>query len=648
MRKNWKAYRLPARGWTLAALVLFLSISAGGCSSSRPPASTVPAPAPGSYDEFALDEPEALAPADTTSATPIVPTDESLLAKILRSHPSLQPLEELYVHGGEAYNQRDWDLAEEHFLLLKQKLQQVQDAPQDSLALLYLSSLQRKVDYFAEILAEERFFSDSYAPISLSLEDAYDSLQAHYGIPQFLLPQRPPAEAGSLEELLATDNEMVRRWLKYYQGRGRGQFARWLERYERYGPTMKAILADEGIPEELICAAMIESGLQADIRSRAGAVGWWQFMRSTARHRGLQVDEWIDERRDIEMSTHAAARHFQLLHRMFQDWALALAAYNSGEYRIQRAIGLSGDIDYWTMRLPRETRNYVPKFIAAARIVAHPDSFGFGRIHAEPFRFERIELDDAYSLTQIAKVTGIGVSTLRAYNPQLLAGVTPPGRKNYALRVPVGKSEGALAALSTIPENERITWRKHKLRRGETLGSLARRYHTSVSAIMQINGISNARRVRAGRVLTIPYPRGASIPRTASTKSSPSYTPPPPGKRAWVYTVRKGDTLAGIARHSGSSVTEIRHLNHIRRDRIYPGQELLLHVDQDRELAGARKLDLPEADKTIYTVRRGDTLSGISRRFTVRLADLMRWNHLTSKSRIYPGDRLQILRSSAD
>ena len=589
------------------------------------------------------------AAADTVAKpAPVIPADESLLAKILRSHPTLQPLEELYVHGGEAYNQRDFDLAEEHFLLLKQKMAQLQDAPQDSLGLLYLSSLQRKVDYFAEILAEERFFSDSYAPISLSLEDAYDSLQAHYGIPQFLLPPRPAAPRGSLEQLVETDNEMVRRWLKYYQGRGRPQFARWLARYQRFGPVMQTILKDEGVPEELICAAMIESGLQAEIRSRAGAVGWWQFMRSTARHRGLQVDEWIDERRDIEMSTHAAAKHFQLLHRMFQDWALALAAYNSGEYRIQRAIGLSGDIDYWTMRLPRETRNYVPKFIAAARIVAAPDSFGFENIHGDPLRFDKLELDDAYSLTQISKATGIGVSSLRALNPQLLAGVTPPGHKNYGLRIPNGKSKGALAALHKIPENERITWRKHKLRSGETLGSLARRYHTSVSAVMQINGISNARRVRAGRVLTIPYPRGARIPASAKTKTAVAVTAPPHGKRAWLYTVKKGDTLAGIARKSGASVSSIRHLNKIRRDRIYPGQELLLHVKQSRTVAGAKLLQTPAASKTVYTVRKGDTLSGISRRFTVHLTDLMRWNHLNNKSQIYPGDRLQILQSASD
>jgi len=589
---------------------------------------------------------ESAAPDTVKAPVPVVPADESLLAKILRSHPSLQPLEELYVHGGEAYNQRDFDLAEEHFLLLKQKLAQIHDAPQDSLALLYLSSLQRKVDHFAEILAEERFFSDSYAPVTLSLEDAYDSLQAHYGIPQFLLPQRPAAEQGSLEELIATDNEPVRRWLKYYQGRGRSQFARWLQRYERYAPTMRAVLEEEGIPDELICAAMIESGLQANIRSRAGAVGWWQFMRSTARHRGLQVDEWIDERRDIEMSTRAAARHFQLLHRMFQDWALALAAYNSGEYRIQRAIGLSGDVDYWSMRLPRETRNYVPKFIAAARIVAHPDSFGFADVRADPFRFERIELDDAYSLSQISKATGIGLSTLRALNPQLLAGVTPPGRPGYALRVPVGTSEGARVALASIPEDERITWRKHKLRSGETLGSLARRYHTSVSAIMQINGISNARRVRAGRVLTIPYPRGVDLPSTSRHKTVASAPPPPPpGKKAWLYTVKKGDTLAGIARRSGVSVASIRRLNHIRRDRIYPGQDLVLHVDRKRTVPGARALDLPVAKTTVYTVRHGDTLSGISRRFTVKVADLMRWNHLDRSARIYPGDRLRILRS---
>jgi membrane-bound lytic murein transglycosylase D len=526
------------------------------------------------------------------------------------------------VHGSEAYNRRDLDLAEEHFFLLKQGLEELSESPQDSLALLYLASLERKVEWFVDILAEERFFTESYAPIDLTLEEAYDSLQVRYGIPDFLLPALPPGPPGSLEELLALENERVDRWMTYFQGRGRPVFARWLGRHHRYGPILERVLDEEGLPPELAYLAMIESGLQAGVRSRAGAVGWWQFMRSTARHRGLQVDEWVDERKDIEMATRAAARHLELMHRMFQDWALALAAYNAGEYRIQRAVGLSGEADYWTMRLPRETRDYVPKFIAAARIAHDPTRFGFETPAGDTLAYDVLGLDDAYSLDQISKATAIPVSSLRELNPQLLAGVTPPGREGYRLRVPAGSADGARTALARIPEDERITWRKHRVRNGETLGALARHYNTSVSAIMQINGISNPRRVRAGRVLTIPYPRGVEVA-GAPTASSP----PAPGAKT--YQVRRGDTLVAISRRTGVSVSELRRRNGIARDRIYPGQTL--------SLGGAT-----ETREGTYTVRPGDTLSTISRRLGVSLGDLLRWNDLSHRSKIYPGDRLRV------
>lgn len=641
MRKIQALRARTGKHRTLLSAILAGVTLLAACGTHAPTPVTEEPPA----DDALLVEDFAGSAVDSTEVDPIPPEDESLQAKILRSHPELQPLEELYLHGGEAYNQRDFDLAEDHFLLLRHDLGVFQEAPQDSLALLYLESLERKLDHFVDILAEERFFADSFAPYDLSLDDAYDSLRTHYGIPEFILPSPPPANQGSIEALLAVENASVDEWMRYFQGRGRPQFARWLGRYQRYGAILEGILEEEDLPRELVFASMIESGFQAEVRSRAGAVGWWQFMRSTARHRGLQVDEWIDERRDIEMSTRAAAKHLALMHRMFGDWALALAAYNAGEYRIQRAIGLSGEVDYWTMRLPRETRNYVPKFIAAARIAKDPEAHGFHGIEGEALEYDVLVLDDAYSLDQISKASGLSIAQLRALNPQLLAGVTPPERKDYRLRIPSGSGDGALAALAEIPEGERITWRKHRVRSGETLGALARRYNTSVSAIMQINGITNARRVRAGRVLTIPYPRGVELPASTSSRSTAvAVGPAPPGQDTWVYEVRRGDTLDAISKRTGASVSELRRVNHIRRSRIYPGQGLVIYAPKGREVVGATRRDQPTGEKITYTVRRGDTLSAISRRFGVHLADLLHWNDLTSKSSIYPGDDLQIWR----
>ena len=168
------------------------------------------------------------------------------------------------------------------------------------------------------------------------------------------------------------------------------------------------------------------------------------------------------------------------------------------------------------------------------------------------------------TVRQLCKATGISTATLRSYNPQLLFGVTPPGRDDYGLRVPVGKGETALAALESIPEDERITWRKHRVRSGETIGAIARRYNTSVSAIMQLNGITNARRVRAGRVLTIPYPRGADGPVQVASANASS------------YRVKRGDNLASISRRTRVSVSQLKRLNGLSSDVIHPGHRSTL------------------------------------------------------------------------
>jgi membrane-bound lytic murein transglycosylase D len=622
-------------GPTAPLLALLLAATGVGCGGSGP------SPVIHTDDRASVPV-DSLAhlPAFEMSTPDSVPVDESLLAKILRSHPDLAELESLWVDGGRSYTDGQLDLAEEYFFVLRERVDMARDDQPDSLALLYLGSLERKLDHFVEILTEDRFFSESYAPFHQSLADTYDSLRTAYHIPGFLLPR---IESSTFErELLQVENEKVQSWMTYFTGRGREQYQRWLDRRARFGWIMEEILTEEELPRELIALAMIESGLQPGVRSRASAVGWWQFMAGTARLRGLQVNEWLDERRDIEMATRAASRHLKLMYGMFGNWPLALAAYNAGEYRIQRAIGLQGDPDYWELKLPRETRDYVPKFIAAARIAKQPQQYGFTSTPQDTLRFDVIELDDTFSLDQIARAGAFAARELQDLNPQLVAGCTPPNLDRYRLRVPAGRGETTVAAVASIPQDQRITWRKHTLARGETLGVLARRYRTSVQAIMDLNGITDARRVRAGRVLTIPYPRGAGsqpAPAVAATKPAPASR----STGATTYRVRSGDTLTSIAQRHGVTITALQTANRLRGSRIHSGQELRIPSSASRRVAPrAYAVDPDTHDRTDYVVRAGDTLMAIGRRFGVEVAALLAWNEMDANAIIRPGDRISI------
>lgn len=232
----------------------------------------------------------------------------------------------------------------------------------------------------------------------------------------------------------------VQKWIDYYRGRGRPWMTRYLARSTRFLPEMRRIFAEEGLPSDLVYVAMIESGLSPDARSRAGAVGQWQFLRATARDEGIVVDRWVDPRRDPDRSTRAAARHLKRLHGRFDDWHLAIAAYNAGEGRMKRAIRRSKSRDYWkiTQRrwLFRETREYVPKLIAAALIAKHPEAFGFDAVDYQlPVPTTAVRVPPETTLAELARVSRVDTERLRELNPWLRESVTPPDRETD-LQVP--------------------------------------------------------------------------------------------------------------------------------------------------------------------------------------------------------------------
>lgn len=307
-----------------------------------------------------------------------------------------------------------------------------------------------------------------------------------------------------------SNDPKVRYFINYFSSkRGKPYFEKILARSGRYMPMIAKVLNEEGLPEELAYLALIESAFLTNATSSQGAGGLWQFVPSTARLYGLKIDSYVDERRDPEKSTRAAAAYLKELHGFFGRWYLATAAYNAGQGAIDRAMQQSGAKDFWTLtrkaQLSEETRNFVPKFVAAAIIGTNPEKYGFTNLQYEsPLEYEEVEIRRALRVGVLAEMADTEVSTIRELNPTLLGKATPPGNGSFFVKLPVGKT--ALFAKAYDAANERVTEVTqsvtHEVKKGETLASIARRYGQEVSALMKFNGLTSAR-LYAGQQLKI-------------------------------------------------------------------------------------------------------------------------------------------------
>lgn len=304
-------------------------------------------------------------------------------------------------------------------------------------------------------------------------------------------------------------------WIHYFTGNGRADFLLWLVRSGSYRETLVPLLKAEGLPPEFFFLAMIESGFSNEAFSRASAAGTWQFMKPTAKHYGLSVDHWVDERRDPVKSTLAAARYLKDLHKQFGDWFLALAAYNAGPSRVFRAMSQAKSRSYWTISktsaLRPETKNYVPKLLAALIIASHPENFGF-QVSADPRNqtpASSIALTESYRLEEIAEKLGVSLVDVKRWNPELQQGITPPispRRVSYALRLPKSLQT---AFVSREGEMERMIVEDvlmHKIRRGETIARIARQYNVSVQKILHTNPNLRPQKLRPGESIAVPVP----------------------------------------------------------------------------------------------------------------------------------------------
>ncbi len=487
-------------------------------------------------------------------------------------------------------------------------------------------------------------------------------------------------------DILKTDvpliqNAQVNRHLVYYTLRRPEVMETWRERAEIYKPMMDKIFAEEGLPPELVYLAYIESGLNPTARSWAAAVGMWQFISATGRVYGLEINWWVDERRDPEKATRAAARHLKDLYNIWGDWHLAMANYNISPRGLNRAIRRAGGVkDYWAAYpyLPRETRGYVPGFIATTMINMSPEEFGFKKSYGqEPYSYDIVEVDGLMPLDEMAKIIGISTDELKAYNPELLRWATPPGNK-YALKIPSGKKDDFIVAYKDLPKetaNQSITM--HTVRSGESIGLIARKYGTTVSGIYASNeNLSNI--IYPGQVLAVPLPAGSvsqlsanrptnqqsgTTTRRASSSSSSSV---PANSSKVTYKVKTGDTVGHIAEWYDVRAYNIRTWNGIGNT-IRVGQNLTVYIPNSRKehyekvdkLSYREKQELESRqkrgenifsgsssstsnnDSVTYTVKRNDTLSEIAESFGVSTSQIRRLNNLDG-SRIYVGQSLKI------
>ncbi len=451
-----------------------------------------------------------------------------------------------------------------------------------------------------------------------------------------------------------TINAQVERWIDYFQTRIPKRFQIWLSRSGRYDKMMRGILKSYGLPEDLLYLAMIESGFSCTAYSRAHAVGPWQFIRGTGRRYKLKIDYWVDERRDPVKSTHAAAQYLRDLYKEFGSWYLAAAGYNAGEGKIRRALKRYKADDFWDIShhrrryLKRETKNYVPKMIAAALIAKEPEKYGFKQItYAAPMTFDTVRVHGGTSLGVAAKIAGIKTQHLAGLNPELRRWCAPPNRAFYNLRIPAGTKasfEIAYASLPVQKRKARIGTIKVRVQKGDTFGRIAATYRVPLSELVSMNPRVNPRRLQVGQIVQVPPTNRARRVVASRNRVKPrqrakvrSYAASKRGTRKIIHVVKSGDTLWDIAQSYGINHNDIRRWNGRRSSRLSLDQKLVLYVPQAKAEAKLRT----SSKKLVYVVRRGDNLWDISRRFKTTPAKIRRWNKMNN-NRITPGDRLTV------
>jgi membrane-bound lytic murein transglycosylase D len=514
-------------------------------------------------------------------------------------------------------------------------------------------------------------------------------------------------KVSEFDEIPSEVNPLVEKWIGYFQGKGRGHMERYLARSARYEKLMKKVLRDNKLPEDLFYIALIESGFSARATSHASAVGYWQFIRGTGKRYGLEINKFVDERRDPEVATQAAADYFKALYSIFGSWYLSMASYNVGEGKVKREVNRLDTRDFWEIakkkRLPRETVNYIPKYLAARLIAKDPDKYGFGEIdYLPPIEFDTVKLTEPLNLRIMSEKMSLNYEDFKALNPKFKGEIATLSNSVLSIRIPVGTTDAAkLAAIeSKVDKVEFVAdagdTQEYRIRRGDSLHTIARKFRTTVAYLRDLNDIPRKKRLKVGSRISVPDRTSrvskvaykSQAPATATTSAGDS-TPiaasnPPEKTEAAVsmqdgiskfYIVQSGDSLFSIAMKYNTTVDSLKKLNAIRRGRILKvGAKIRLPADvsdnnkdeqtrksQNSQDSTQKKINKGKpqiavaknsivviakskkaAKKTYHIVRRGENLEQIADRYSIDLSDIKSKNKIRNSSKILVGQRILI------
>ncbi len=493
-----------------------------------------------------------------------------------------------------------------------------------------------------------------------------------------------PQPKESLHQFPIVHNRQVEAYIKLFQGKQRRSFSRFLSRSGYYIDAIEKEFANKGMPRELAYLALVESGFNPRARSRANAIGLWQFMAGTGKDYNLKINSYIDERCNVEKSTKAAINYLGDLYREFGDWYLAVAAYNAGPGKIRSGIKRYHVDNFWDLaarkHLRLETVRYVPKLLATIIIARDPAKFGFGSVQiASPLEFETLSVGPSLGLDAVALIAECKKNDIIRLNPELLRKKTPANQARYQIKIPKGKKNLAQNNMKRLHSVASTAYKTHKINKGDTLPKICRKYNINTTTLLKVNNLQSGKLVY-GKTLRIPYstviykllPKGV---KDATLLSSDDLI---------LHKVKPGDTLGAIAKRYHVPIKLIVSWNGLRNARkIRAGQQLALFIDSkgrdmlktssakyiaatktkhilqpQKKLTNSRqRVMITAAQKKVshaprqkanapvyYSVKNGDSLWTISRKFRISMADIKRWNSLKSNL-LRPGSTLKIKKS---